>query len=388
MTLMPTSNDHLHGVVKPGFEPVREAFKDNFSDRHACHEVGATFSAYVSGQPVVHLWGGHADKAKTKEWTEHTVVNMFSSTKGVAAACLALLNSRGLLNYEAKVADYWPQFGQSGKERITVSQLLSHKGGLSGLREPTTIDDVCNVPVLVRRLEAAEPLWEPGKISGYHAITWGHLAGELVRRISGKSIGTFLRDELAGPLGADLFIGVKKDNPNNPIAEMIRAPGVQTQTLAEMSEILKLTLGNPVIEAEVANEARWQESEIPAANGQGNGEGLARLYAMLANGGNFKGRAYISSTAIAHATKEVFRGVDMNLGKEIGWGAGGFFLNNDLKWYGPNDEAFGHSGWGGSYGFADPVAKVGVGYVPNQMDTNLQGDPRAMRLIEALYACL
>jgi len=388
MTLMPASNSLLHGVVQPGFERVREAFQDNFSDRHACHEVGATFSAYVAGKAVVHLWGGHANKAKTKEWTEHTVVNMFSSTKGVAAACLALLNSRGQLDYEARVTDYWPQFGQKGKERITVSQLLSHKGGLSGLREPTTIDDVCNVPVLVQRLEAAEPLWEPGTISGYHAITWGHLAGELVRRISGKSIGAYLRDELAGPLGADLFIGLKKDNPNNPIAEMIRAPGVQTQTLAEMSEILKLTLGNPVIEAEVANEARWQESEIPAANGQGNGEGLARLYAMLANGGNFNGRAYMSSSAIARATKEVFRGVDMNLGKEIGWGAGGFFLNNDLKWYGPNDEAFGHSGWGGSYGFADPKANVGVGYVPNQMDTNLQGDPRAMRLIEALYACL
>jgi len=390
MALMPNSSKSpgIHGTVRPGFEKVREAFIDNFSSRHACHETGATFSAYVRGEPVVHLWGGYADKARTRPWTEHTVVNMFSSTKGVAAACIAMLNARGVIDYDAKVTKYWPEFGQNGKENVTVSQMLSHKAGLSGLREPTTIDDVCNVAALVKKLERAEPLWEPGSKSGYHAITWGHLAGELVRRATGKSLGTFLREEFAGPIGADLFIGIKKDNGKNPIAEMIRASGEQTQTLAEMSEILKLTLGNPIIEAEVANEPRWQESEIPAANGQGNGEGLARLYSVFANGGTFQRKSYVAPDAIARATREVFRDVDMNLGKVIGWGAGGFFLNNDLHWYGPNDEAFGHSGWGGSYGFADPKAHVGVGYVPNQMDTNLQGDPRAMRLIEALYACL
>ncbi|HEY1710763.1 MAG TPA: serine hydrolase domain-containing protein [Rhizomicrobium sp.] len=378
----------FHGAVKPGFEKVRTAFLDNFSPVYACHETGATFSAYIGGEQVVQLWGGFADKARTRPWTEHTVVNIFSSTKGIAASCIAMLNARGEIDYRAKVTKYWPEFGQNGKENVTVAQMLSHQSGLSGLREPTTIDDVCNVPVLVKKLEAAAPLWEPGTVSGYHAITWGHLAGELVRRVTGKSLGTFLREELAGPLGADLFIGLKKDNGKNPIAEMIRAPGEQTQTLAEMSEILKLTLGNPVIEAEIANEPRWQESEIPAANGQGNAEGLARLYSIFANGGRFGGKSYVTPESIANATREVFRDVDINLGKVIGWGAGGFFLNNDLHWYGPNDEAFGHSGWGGSYGFADPKAHVGVGYVPNQMDTNLQGDPRAMRLIEALYDCL
>jgi CubicO group peptidase (beta-lactamase class C family) len=313
---------------------------------------------------------------------------MFSSTKGVAACCLAVLNGRGQLQYDAKVTTYWPEFGQNGKENITVAQLLAHQAGLSGVREPTTIDDICNWPVMVRRLERAAPLWEPGSTSGYHPITWGFLSGELVRRISGKTIGKFLRDELTGPIAADLFIGIKKNNGTNPVAEMIKATGAQTQTLAEMTEILKLSLGNPVIEAEVANEPRWQEAEIPAANGQGNAEGLARLYSIFANGGSFEGKTFLPSDAIARATKEKFRNVDMNLGKVIGWSDGGFFLNNEWRWYGPNDEAFGQSGWGGSYGFADPKQHVSVGYVPNQMDTNLQGDPRAMRLINALYDCL
>ncbi len=377
----------VHGAVKKGFEKVREAFIANFSADLPCHEVGATFAAYAKGEQVVSLWGGHADAARRVPWQEHTIVNVFSSTKGVAAACLAILHSRGLLDYAAPVAKYWPEFAANGKDKITVAEALSHRGGLSGLREPTTIEDVCNWPVMIRKIEAAAPLWTPGSTAGYHAITWGFISGEILRRIAGQSIGAFLESEAAKPLGADLVIGVKKSTPN-PIADMIPPTGPETQTLAAMSEILKLTLGNPIIEAKVANEPRWRAAEIPAANGHGNAEGLARLYSAFANGGRFGGTQLLSPAAIAASTKEVFRGVDMNLGKVIGWSAGGFFLNNEFKWYGPHDEAFGHSGWGGSYGFADPVQQVGVGYVPNQMDTNLQGDPRAMRLISALYDCL
>jgi CubicO group peptidase (beta-lactamase class C family) len=364
----------IHGSIRRGFEKVRDAFVDNFSPTHPCVEVGASFSAYLRGEPVVQLYAGHADKARTRPWTEHTVVNMFSSSKGVTACCLTLLNSRGLMDYAAKVTKYWPEFGQSGKENITVAQLLSHQAGLSGVREPTTIDDICK--------------WEPGTVSGYHPLTWGFLAGELIRRVTGKSPGQFLRAEFGEPLGADIFFGINRDNGKNPIAEMIEADGPQTQTFAEMTEILRLSLGNPVIEAGVANEPRWQEAEIPAANGQANAEGLARLYSIFANGGRFGDKTFVLPEAIARATKEKFRDLDMNLGKVIGWSEGGFFLNNEWRWYGPNDESFGQSGWGGSFGFADPTQHVSVGYVPNQMDTNLQGDPRAMRFIGALYDCI
>lgn len=377
----------IHGTVARGFEKVRNAFIDNFTGTHDCLEVGATFSAYRHGEPVVHLWGGHADGAQTRPWTQHTVVNMFSSTKGVAACCVAILSGRGLVDFNAPVAKYWPEFAAAGKGGITVAQALSHQGGLSGLRAPTTIADVCNWNEMVERIAAAEPLWEPGTAAGYHAITWGFLAGEIVRRITGKSVGTFLREEVAGPIGADVFIGLKK-NAANPIAEMLKAKGEQTQTFSEPTEILKLTLGNPLIEAEVANDPVWQEAEVPAANGQGNAEGLARLYAAFATDGSFEGRRLLTKSAIAAATREVFFGVDINMGKELGWAASGFFVRNAWGWFGPNAEAFGHSGWGGSLGFADPRAGLSVGYVPNQMDMNLQGDPRSLRLNAALYACL
>jgi CubicO group peptidase (beta-lactamase class C family) len=169
---------------------------------------------------------------------------------------------------------------------------------------------------------------------------------------------------------------------------MIKAQGVQNQTFSEMTEILKLTLGNPVIEAEVANEPRWQQAEVPAANGQGNAEGLARLYSAFATGGSFDGKTLLPAKAIAASTHEMFHGVDINMGKALGWAAGGFFVRNEWGWFGPNNTAFGHSGWGGSLGFADPKLGLSVGYVPNQMDTNLQGDPRSMRLVSALYSCV
>jgi CubicO group peptidase (beta-lactamase class C family) len=265
--------------------------------------------------------------------------------------------------------------------------VLSHRAGLSGVRAPLTPADIYDWPKMTTVLAEAEPLWEPGSTAGYHAITWGFLVGELVRRVTGHSIGQFLSKEIAGPLRADFAIGID-DNLANPIADLIPPKGPPAQTLAEPSEILRLTLGNPTIEAHRANDRDWRKAEIPAANGHGNAEGLARIYGALANGGRLDDFTLMTSATIRRATREVFRGVDMNLGTETRWSLGGFYLNNIARWYGPNDESFGHSGWGGSSGYADPKAKLGVGYVANQMDTNLQGDPRSTRLIAAIYDCL
>lgn len=374
------------GTVKGGFEAVKEAFEANFSPDQEAPDIGASFAVYHKGDLVVDLWGGHADKAKTRPWTTDTVSNVYSTTKGVAAACTTLLESRGLLDYGALVTRYWPEFGQAGKDRVTVEQMLAHQAGVSGLRVPTTIEDVFDWDLMVDRIARAEPLWAPGTTSGYHAITWGFLAGELVRRIDGRSIGTFLREELAGPLQADVFIGLP-ESEDHRYAEIAKPLGEQTQSLAEMTEILKLTLGNPVIEGEVPNRREWRAAEIPAAGGMANALGLARLYAPFANGGAFGGRQYYTPEALQRATALRFEGVDMNLGVPVRWSAG-FFGNNPARWYGPNDAAFGHSGWGGSCGFCDPVNGLSVGFAMNQMDANLNGDPRTIRLIDALYASL
>ncbi|HEY2482168.1 MAG TPA: serine hydrolase domain-containing protein [Caulobacteraceae bacterium] len=375
-----------NGAVKPGFEAVARAFEANFSSAEAVPDIGASFAVIRGDEVIVDLWGGHADKAKSKPWAPDTLANVYSTTKGVASACTMLLESRGELDYEAKVARYWPEFAQGGKGEITVGMLLSHRAGLSGLREPTTVDDLFDWELMTTRLAHAEPLWTPGTVAGYHAITWGFLAGELVRRIDGRTIGRFLREELAEPLGADVFIGLP-DSQDGRYAEIAKPLGEQTQSLAEMTDILRLTLTNPVIEGEVPNRREWRAAEIPAAGGCANALGLARLFALLANDGVFEGRRYCAPGAVARATMERFNGVDMNLGVPVRWGAG-FFGNNPQRWYGPDDTAWGHSGWGGSCAFFDPPRTLAVAFAMNQMDANLHGDPRTVRLVSALYSCL
>lgn len=377
----------IQGTVKPGFERVAEVFRANFEPGdEGPADIGASFAVIRDDEVLVDLWGGHADPGRTRPWTAGTMANVFSTTKGVAASCTTLLESRGELDYAAPVARYWPEFAQAGKGAVTVEQALAHQAGVSGLREPTTVEDLFDWDLMTDRIARAEPLWTPATTSGYHAITWGFIAGELVRRISGRSIGAFLREELAEPLGADVFIGLPQDQDGR-YATIAKPPAAQTQTHAEMSEILALTLGNPVIEGEVPNRRDWRAAEIPAAGGVANALGLARLYAPLANGGVANGRRYFTPAAIARATEVRFAGVDINLGVPVRWGAG-FFGNNPARWYGPDDAAFGHSGWGGSTGYFDPRRRLSVGFAMNQMDANLNGDPRTVRLVAALYAAL
>ncbi|HEY3887738.1 MAG TPA: serine hydrolase domain-containing protein [Caulobacteraceae bacterium] len=376
----------IQGSARAGFEPVEEAFRVNFAEDSPLPDIGASFAVIQGDSVVVDLWAGHADLAKTRPWRRDTLANVYSSTKGVAAACTTLLHSRGRLDYDKPVAHYWPEFAQAGKGEITVGLLLSHQAGLSGLRAPCSIEDLYDWDLMAERLAAEAPLWAPGSVAGYHAITWGFLIGELVRRIDGRSIGAYLRDELCAPLEADVFIGVPADQDAR-VAEIVKPRVEPVQSLAAMTDILKLTLGNPVIEAEVPNNRAWRAAEIPAANGNANAMGLAKIFAPLANKGSFRGTEYFSPAALARATAQRFVGIDINLGVEIRWSSG-FFGNNPQRWYGPNDAAFGHSGWGGSMAFADPDVGLSMAFAMNQMDANLHGDPRTIRLVDAVYACV
>jgi CubicO group peptidase (beta-lactamase class C family) len=376
------------GYTAPGFERVYQAFARNFEEDTECPEVGAAFSVVHEGQCVVDLYGGFADAARTRPWTADTIVNTFSTTKGIGAICMSVLEDRGEIDYTRPVAHYWPEFAAAGKGDVTVGMALSHQAGLSGLRAPLTIEDLFDWDRITSLIAAASPLWEPGSAAGYHAITWGFLAGEIVRRVTGgTTLGTFLQTEVAAPVGAQFHIGTPEALAPT-VAEMIAPRGEPVQTLAEMTEILKLTLGNPLIEAQVANRRDFQAAELAALNGTGNARGIARLYAPLARDGKYAGRQILDPGAIRRAIDPQFEGIDMNLGTNVRWGAAGFFGNNPSQWYGPNAGAFGHSGWGGSMGYADPAARVSVGYVLNQMDANLHGDPRSMRLVDALYRSL
>jgi CubicO group peptidase (beta-lactamase class C family) len=366
------------GTVAPGFEAVRSAFEANFDPVLPCPEVGAAFTVFHRGELVVDLWGGFTDKRCQTPWTRDTLVNTYSTSKGIASACTTLLESRGQLEYGKPVAYYWPEFATGSKGGLAVDTLLSHRAGLSGLRTPLELTDLFDHEKMASLLAAAEPLWTPGSMAGYHALTWGPLVAELVKRITGQTIGQFLAREIAQPLDAAYFFGL---TPEQPIADIIAPPGEAHQSQAELSEILKLTLMNPIIEPTVANRADFRAAELPALGGAGSANGIARIYAALL------GSDLFPADAFKRAARVRFDGIDMNTGAPARWGAG-FFGNTVRRWYGPHMAAAGHSGWGGSMGYADPVDQLAVGYVVNQMDTQLNGDPRGLRLVAALYQCL
>ncbi len=376
-----------HGNVSPDFAPVKTAFLTNFDDSNECPDVGASLYVTYQGVPVVDLYAGYTNPDRTQEWQKNALVNTYSATKGIAALCIVWLESQGLLDYDEKVSHYWPEFAAAGKAEIKVRTMLTHQAGLSGLKTPLTMPELFDWDRISGLIAAAEPLWEPGTIAGYHAWTWGFLCGELIRRVSGRTLSQVLNDELAGPLQAQYFIGLA-DEQLSMAADLLPPYGPPTQSLADMTEILELTLANPLIEPEIANDKSFRQAELAAMNGHGCASGLARLYAPFANGGMFEGKRYVDEAAFERACQVQFEGIDMNLGADVRWGAAGLFGNNIKRWYGPNSAAFGHSGWGGSMGFADPAARISLGYIPNQMDTNLNGDPRGIRIIDALYGCL
>jgi len=379
-----TMTTEIHGRVANGFEAARAAFASNFERAGDYQEVGASFAAFHQGRCVVDLWAGHRDRARTTPWTRDTLVNVWSTTKGIAATAVAMLADRGLLDYGEPAAKYWPEFAANGKDEITIAQIMSHRAGLNGFAEPTTIADMYDWDACAQKLARQKPAWPPGTASSYHAMTFGWLAGEIVRRASGKTLGAFVRDGIAGPLDADFAIGLP-EREEGRLAEMIapkRAP-----IMPPLSDIAMLALVNPQQNPEAPNARAWRAAEIPAANGHTSAMGLARIYAALAGGGAFEGRRILSPEGLARMTRPMTSDGDrdMMLGLADSWAMG--VLLNTPGVYGSNRSAFGHSGWGGSFGCADPDAQISIGYVCNQMGPELIGDPRTQGLCDAVMAC-
>jgi CubicO group peptidase (beta-lactamase class C family) len=374
------SEANVEGFTALGWERVRDAFAANFEQGR---EIGASYAVVRDGALVVDLWGGHRDRARTRRWSEDTLVNVWSTTKGLASLCVALLVERGKLSYEQTVASVWPEFAANGKSGLTVAQLLSHQGGLSGLREPIVARDFADHAKIASLLAAQAPFFAPGT-SGYHAITHGFLTGELVRRATGLTLGEFFRREIAEPLGADAWIGLP-EREDARAAEIVPPEGGANMPLPE-HPAARAALGNPPLDPALPNERWWRACELPAANGQANAKALARIYGVLARGGEQDGRRYLSRETLAEARRERVQGTDLVLQVPMQWAAG--WMLNGLGIYGPNASTFAHAGWGGAFGAADPEAKLGIGYAMNQMFPNLMGDPRSLTLLEATYACL
>ncbi|MFN2376691.1 MAG: serine hydrolase domain-containing protein [Candidatus Binatia bacterium] len=370
----------IGGHVAPGFEKVRKAFEANFAGGL---ETGASFAVERDGEPLVDLWGGFADAAGQRAWQADTLVNVWSTTKGLASLCVAMLVDRGLLSYEQSMADLWPEFAAAGKQDLTVGEVLSHQGGLSGAAAKISVREFADHDAMASLLAGQVPLFDKGQ-SGYHAVTHGFLTGEIVRRVDGRTLGRFFAEEVAGPLGADAWIGLPPGEDGR-VATMIPAPKGTPMALPP-HPAARAALANPPLDAEAANADWWRRAEIPSVNAQANAGALARIYGMLASGGERDGRRYLSPATIAEATRKRVHGKDLVLGIPMRWAAG--FSINDGITYGKNRNTYGHSGWGGSFGCADPDARLGIGYAMNRMYANLRGDPRSLSLLAALYESL
>ncbi len=366
----------IAGTCTDRFTAVRDAFLANFAQND---EIGASFAVTMNGEIVVDLHGGWADPARTRPWTADTVVNVWSTTKGVHATCFAMAADRGLFSYDQPVADFWPEFTANGKAAVTIGQLLSHQAGLCGFTTAASEPELLE-PDAAARLAAQAPLWEPGSASGYHALSIGILGTELFRRIEGRPIKQFVAEEIVGPLEVDFTVGLPAGQEHR-CAELVPPPASPVDP-ASFTPPQIAALGNPPLRAGFAMTPEWRAADLASANGHGTARALASIYAKLIapEGG------LVSPGTLALATAQQIRNVDLVLGIECDWAAG--FLRNSSGVFGPVEATFGHTGWGGSFAFADPEKGLTVAYTMNRMDANLRDDARAKALIGAVYASL
>lgn len=367
------------GSVAPGFERVAEAFAANFEDGL---ELGAGFAATLDGETIVDLWGGYADRNKTRLWDADTLVPVYSTTKAIAALVIARLVDEGALDYAQPVADVWPEFAAGGKAAITLGEAISHCAGLVGFKDPIDPTLWLDPPALSAALAALTPLWEDRRKSGYHPLTWGYIVGEVAARATGKSLGQHLADAFCEPHGVDFWIGLP-DEEHERCAE-IQKPKTAPM-LGEVTELKRIAFLTKWAAPDRGG-ALWRRIEIPSANGHGTALAVAQLYGVWANGGALNGERLIGEKAFSEATRVRVDNADLVLPSRVQFAAGPMRNVNGL--YGPNPATIAHSGWGGSMGLGDPDRRLSAGYVMNRQDHHLQGDPRPARLIEALYACL
>lgn len=392
----------VQGTCAPRFESVRTVFAERIASQL---EVGAAIAFTLDGELVVDLWGGHADRERTRPWRRDTIVNTYSTTKGMTSICAHRLVEQGRLDLDAPVARYWPEFAQAGKGSIPVRWLLCHKAGLPAIRRPMPKESLYDWDAVCAGLAETEPWWEPGSKHGYSPVTFGHLVGEVIRRIDGRTVGRMFREDVAIPLGADYHIGLDPANDVR-VADMIggllppksdraaaapRLKGPLAQFLQDMNDpttMVGAAFNNPPIPSGGVNQRAWRGAEIPAANGHGTARALARIYGALACGGAVDGVRILEEKTIARATEEQASGPDATLGgMPMRYGLG-FMLRSDTTPLSPSPRAFGHPGAGGSIGMADPDRRVGFGFVMNKMGAAMTGGQTGYAVIQEFFRVL
>ena len=374
----------VSGSTSPRFDAVREAFEHSFADGL---ELGAALAVVVDGETVVDLWGGHRTLDRSAAWQADTLVNVWSVGKGVMALAIAMLADHGQLAYSAPVATYWPEFAANGKGAITVDQLMSHQAGLDGLNVPMADEDIFDWQGVVEALANMAPLWPPGSRCVYHPLTYGFLAGELIRRIDGRSPGRFIAEEIAKPLKLDLHIGLAAGDDAR-VAHMSAGAKAYDWVRQGEQSAYPHAFRNPSLSATAPNQRAWRAAEVPGGNAHSDARSLARLYGALARGGELDGVRLVSPQGLANAVAVRFDGVDACSQAPTVFGAG---FRRGAIGFGPHAGPghFGHTGWGGSVAFADPARGLGFAFVTNHLLGFDDGvDPRRQRVLDALYQTL
>lgn len=376
----------IEGFCNAPFEKLVDALSGTLDSGG---DLGASVAITVDGEMVADFWGGWADAARTAPWQRDTLVNCWSTTKTMTSLAALTLVDRGQLDVHAPVSRYWPEFAQNGKDDILVRHLMSHTSGVSGWEQPVVQDDLYDWEKSTSMLAAQAPWWEPGSASGYHALNQGHLVGEVVRRITGKSLGTFFADEIAGPLGADFHIGLAPahDHRVSPVIAPPPLP-IDVESLDVTSPMFKTFTGPPV-DANYANTEAWRRAEIGAANGHGNARSVARIQAIVANGGTIDGVQLLSPSTIDTIFEVQADGTDLVLGAPLKFGIGyGLPQPDTLPYLPQNGRLCFWGGWGGSMIIVDVARRMTIAYMMNQMAAGIIGGPTATELITAAYSAI
>jgi CubicO group peptidase (beta-lactamase class C family) len=379
------TNGFLRGELDARFEPLRDLLEGTLSSGAEC---GLSLVVDVDGQTVADVYGGFADQAQARRWAPDTIVNVWSTTKTVTSLAMLMLADRGLVDLDAPVARYWPEFAQQGKEGVLVRHLMSHTSGVAGWDKPVTIADVCDVERSTAALATQAPWWEPGTASGYHALSFGHPLGEIVRRVTGKSLTQFVDEEISGPLAADFRIGARQADWGR-CAEVIPPPPLpfDLASLDPDSVLVRVATG-PVADATAPNRAEWRQAEIGAANGHGNARSVARILSALTLGGTAHGVRLLSPDTIEQIFREQSHGVDLFLGVPMRFGIGYGLPEPVGVPFVPEGKICFWGGWGGSMIVMDLDRRVTISYMMNKMQPGLVGSENAAAYLDAIYKLL
>jgi CubicO group peptidase (beta-lactamase class C family) len=368
----------INGHCALPFGHLRDVFVRNFNE---LGEIGASYAIMKDGELVVDLWGGFKDEARTTPWERDTIVGIWSAGKSIPSVCFAMLRERGLISYDDKVCTYWPEFAANGKEDLTIGMLLSHQSGITGFTTPAVMADFYAGGAAEARLAAQAPLWKPGTAFGYQGMVIGIITTGLFRRIEGRSVKQFTEEELRGSYGIDISVGLRSSDRSR-CSDVIGAENVNPNQIPSDNDARR-GLNNPPMDPALPNDPAFRAADLTSGNGFANARGLASLYGLLMHEGA-NGKRLIEDQTFAEMSACRADGIDVVRGVHTRWAAG-YLLNTDSHPWGPNRDAFGTGGWGGSFGYADPTRGIAVAYAMNHMSDQMDRNPRRRNLIDNIY---